>query len=293
MTANFPPQVAYPTGIDSDRTLYLVYNTTESLLAADNEPWSSEIQIIPVGADDPEIWADNGFGNIGGELFYYDAVEKNADGKVFKLKKCLRNLGGERTQYNSIVGGSVLCPTTTNTVVRSYVVAEHHNQLLEAIYQLQEFIGRNFDPDVETLDFRIRCLQEVPICPDECSVITQFSVVETEIENPPGCVGIEIAYSVDIEGEFTNYRLEFGDGSFTTTNLQGTHIYSPNSNIDPVVILEDPNCTTVQTPVQRRRVESVPALIGEEPFFIPLPEIPEIPEVVVPDVEVRSCGSRR
>ena len=111
----------------------------------------------------------------------------------------------------------------------------------------------------------------MPICPDECSVITQFSVVRTDVEISEGCVGIQIAYSVDIDGEFINYRLEFGDGSFTETSLEGTHIYAPNADIDPVVLVEDPNCTTVQTPAVRDRVEGLPEIIEEEAFFIQEP----------------------
>ena len=36
----FPPVPVYPKAIDSNYTLYLVYNTTETKLAADNSPWA-------------------------------------------------------------------------------------------------------------------------------------------------------------------------------------------------------------------------------------------------------------
>ncbi len=87
MSLNFPPSSVFPTGIDSNRTLYLVHNTTESALAADNEPWSDTIDIVPVDADSPEIWAENGFGTINGELFYYDAVGKDSNGKINQLNQ--------------------------------------------------------------------------------------------------------------------------------------------------------------------------------------------------------------
>ena len=129
---NIPPKPVYPLGIDNNYTLYLVHNTTESLLSIDNEPWSEEIDIVPVANDKSNVWADNGFGNINGELFYYDAVTKNSNDKIIKLRKCIRNLGGLQTQYNSVNGGSVICPRN-ESVVRGLVVAEHHNQLLETI----------------------------------------------------------------------------------------------------------------------------------------------------------------
>lgn len=90
--AKFPPQTIYPLAIDSDRTLFLVYNTSEAKILIDNSAWSEEIEIIPVGADENEIWAENGFANISGELFYYDSVEKNPEGKIKKFKNCARNI---------------------------------------------------------------------------------------------------------------------------------------------------------------------------------------------------------
>jgi hypothetical protein len=285
MTANFPPEPVYPLAIDTNRTLYLVYNTTESVLAVDNEPWSDEIEIVPVGNNDPELWADNGFGTIDGELFYYDSVEKNSSGKVFKLKKCLRNLGGEQTHYNSRVGGSVLCPTTTGTIVRGLVVAEHHNQIAKAIHQVEEFIGRNFDPDVATLDFRIRCLQEVPICDDDvCTTINSFVVNRLETTGAVGCVGVTIEYSVDIQGAFTGYRLDFGDGTFTTTEIEGSHTYSPGAVIDPIVVIDDPNCQVLQSPMERINIEELPQTVPEQRFEIPIPILPEIPDIDIPDI---------
>ena len=55
MTIGFPPQPVYPNAIDSDFTLFLVYNTTESVLAVDNEAWSTEIEIVPVKSYENEI----------------------------------------------------------------------------------------------------------------------------------------------------------------------------------------------------------------------------------------------
>ena len=166
----FPPQPVYPKGIDNDYTLFLVYNTTETKICRESPAWADEIEIIPVRPDEQEIWADNGFGNISGELFYYDSVSKNSDGKVFKLKNCARNLGGKQTKHNP-----------PGTWVRSYVVAEHHNQMVDAILNTEDFIGFNFDERQETLDWRIRNLEALDVifddysCPD---VTFTFNVTE-------------------------------------------------------------------------------------------------------------------
>ena len=81
MPTGFPPQPTFPLAIDSDRTLFVVYNTSEAKTTKESSAWEEEIEIEPVSAGKEEIWADNGFANISGELFYYDAVEKNTNGK--------------------------------------------------------------------------------------------------------------------------------------------------------------------------------------------------------------------
>lgn len=88
MANYFPPTPAYPKNYDSDYTLFLVYNTSETITTEENAPWSDEIAIKPVASDQDEQWATNGFANIDGELFYYDTVEYNAFGKINKLKRC-------------------------------------------------------------------------------------------------------------------------------------------------------------------------------------------------------------
>ncbi len=120
MSIGFPPVPLYPQALDSDYTLFLVYNTSEAELASNNEAWAEEIEIEPVSAESNEIWADNGFANISGELFYYDEVEKDSNDKVYKLKRCARNLGGSKTKFNE-----------SGSMVRGFVVAEHHNQLAD------------------------------------------------------------------------------------------------------------------------------------------------------------------
>src|SRR5687767_13219049 len=128
--ATLPPEALFPDAIDSDYTLFLVYNTTQTVITSGNGPSASAINIRPVTSDQDEIWADNGFANISGELLYYDAVDKNANDKVIRLKECIRNLGGEESQFNA-----------QGTAIRSYVIAEHHNQLVDAIIKVEEFLG--------------------------------------------------------------------------------------------------------------------------------------------------------
>lgn len=277
----FPPVPVYPHAIDSDHTLYLVFNTTETRLAADNSPWAQEIEVVPVAPDKADIWAENGFGNIEGELFYYDDVALNGYGKVVKLKGCARQVGGDKTKFNK-----------KGTWIRSYVVAEHHNQLVDAILKTQDFIGRNFDPRQQTLDWRIRNLQALQVifddysCPD---INFTFNIIE---DDPVGGVLAEYLIEITPPGSISSFRLDFGDGDFTTTTLEGEHRYALNARIDPVVRVSNDKCQIIQTPIERSNPAEPPPDISRD-FDIPIPEVPEFPdftfvpcEVPEPDINV-------
>jgi hypothetical protein len=277
----FPPKPIYPKAIDNDYTLYLVYDTTETRLANDNYPWSQEIDILPVSIDKSEIWAENGFGNIEGELFYYDSVEYNEYGKVTKLKGCSRQLGGAKTKFNK-----------KGTWVRSYVVAEHHNQIATAVIKTQDFIGYNFDPRVKTLDWRIRNLQSLDVIFDDFNC-PDINFTWNIIENDP-IRGILAEFLVEITppGSISSFRLDFGDGEFTTSSLSGQHRYALNSRVDPVIRVSNDKCQIVQTPIERSNPAEPPPIV-ESAFEIPIPDFPDIPdfnlipfEVPEPDINL-------
>jgi hypothetical protein len=267
----FPPVPVYPTGIDSDRTLFKVYNTSETRLSADNSAWAQELEIEPVGADEPEIWADNGFATISGELFYYDSVAKDENGKVYKMKRAARNLGGKRTQFNP-----------AGTWVRGFVVAEHHNQIVQAVLNLENFIGVDNSTDTESLDYRIRNLAAEPSCFDdhECpDVIFEFEIIEA---SPDGCTGTTASYDLTINGSFRNFKIDFGDGSSTTSAQSGTHLYPPSANIDPIVTVTNDKCQIIQTAIEREAPDEPQPSEEEEVFTIDVPTI-EFPQIVIPD----------
>lgn len=275
----FPPIPSFPIDIDSDRTLFLVYNTTETKLSANNAAWSQQVDIYPVAADESEIWADNGFATISGEMFYYDSVDKNDDGKVYRLKGCARQLSGEASKHNN-----------KGTWVRGFVVAEHHNQLVDTLLAIEDFVGIDFDTRQETLDWRIRNLQGLPViyddyaCPD---VNFTFNIIEDDKET-----GILASYDIEVSTPslFTSFRLDFGDGEFTTTVLSGTHRYAINSVIDPVITLTNDKCQLVQTPIERDN-PAEPAVPITTIFDLPIPEFPDIPDItfvpcVVPEPDI-------
>lgn len=278
MPIGFPPQPIYPVGLDTDETLFQVYNTTESKLTANNAAWSTELSIEPVGEDEDEIWADNGFANISGELFYYDAVQKDSNGKVFKLKKCVRNLGGKHTKNNK-----------TGEWVRGFVVAEHHKQLATAVIQIENFLGTFDCENPNSLICRLLKLQEQPTCVDdhECPNINfDFSVEESE----NSCEGAIATYALEIQGNFTSFRLDFGDGNFTTTSTSGMHTYAPNATIDPVVTVANDKCEIVQTPINRDSPEEPTTEVEDDVFDIPIPTfafaVPSFPDITMPETTI-------
>jgi len=181
MPVNYPPVPVFPNAIDSDYTLFLVHNTVETVITADNEPWSSEILIQPVRSDGDEIWSENGFANISGELLYYDSVEKNAYGKIIRLKNCIRNLDGEPTRFN-----------IEGEWIRSYVLAEHHNQISLALQNLESYIGPEICEDTDTL---VCCLEELDVtdCPDDGNCVNvdfSYTILSTDT-----CEGTLIGYA--------------------------------------------------------------------------------------------------
>lgn len=262
----FPPIPVYPKAIDSDYTLYHVHNTTETKISEDCNAWSQEISIVPVAADKLDIWASNGFANIEGELLYYDSVAYDVNGKVNKLKGCARQLGGEKTQFNK-----------KGTWIRSYVVAEHHNQLVMSILKTQNFIGYNFDPRTQTLDWRIRNLQELSIIFDDFNC-PDINFTWNIIQNDP-VSGVVAQYLIEITppGTISSFRLDFGDGEFTTSALQGTHTYAINATIDPVISVSNDKCQMIQTPIERANPTEPPPVISQV-FTVPIPEIPDFPD---------------
>ena len=275
MPNGFPPQPVFPFGIDSDYSLFLVYNTTESKLTSDNQPWADEIAIRPVGEDDPEIWPENGFATIEGEILYYDAVETNANGKVCTLKRCARNLGGKKTQFN-----------LAGTDVRGFVMAEHHNQLADTILRVEDFVGENFTEEQATLDWRIRNLRGLKTIFDDHTCV-DLTLTFNELSSDPAS-GTVARYNVEIVGGYNSYRLDFGDGTFTDSSLSGTHTYAPNTAVDPVVTVSNAKCTVVQTPPERlnpTEPTDVPVITD---FLVPIPECPDIPPLVLPEIALPS-----
>jgi hypothetical protein len=273
MPTGFPPLPVYPNGIDSDFTLYQVYNTTEAPLTVNNEPWSEEVYVRPQVFGQEEIWADNGFATISGEMFYYDAVDKNNDGFVTTLKRCVRNLGGVHTQLN-----------LAGTMVRGFVMAEHHNQLVDATMKIEKFVGENFTDEQETLDWRIRHLQSSRIIGDDFDC-PNVNFTFTVLSNDPAS-GIFVNYLIDISGNYSDFVLNFGDGRFTRSVAAGSHLYAPNGTVDPVITISNEKCQIVQSPITRTETATPQEVQDDLSINLPVPVCPDIGDVFLPTISI-------
>lgn len=270
-----PPNPLYPKRYDSNETLFLVYNTSESVLSKDNPAWSEEIDVEPIFPF--EVWADSGFASLDGELFYYNSVERsdfNGVDLVVKFKGCIRNLGGTATKTNN-----------RGVKVRGFVVAEHHNQIADAIINIESFVGSNFTDNQDTLDWRIRNLASIPVffddhtCPD---VNFTFNIIESN-----NVTGIVARYLIQINNAAldTSFVLDFGDGTTNNTLLEGTHVYPVNGNIDPVLTVSNSLCSITVTPTERdNNTQPKPPEIPV--LEIPVPPPPEIPPITITPIVI-------
>ena len=276
MPARYPPQPIYPYALDTWYTLFQVSNTVETIISADNDAWSQEISIRPVTSDKEEIWAtitdnngtytltaQNGFATISGELLYYDSVGLTTDpgsitslSRVNTLKGCVRNLAGSSTQFNP-----------RGTDIRSFVIAEHHNQIAQAIIQIEKYIN-------------ILNLPSVPTCPEDnnCPQVN-FNYTTTATTTNTDCASTQIDYNLSIQGNVDNFSLDFGDGTSTTNATSGTHTYASGATINPVVVVGNANCQTVVGS------SSLPAPTTPGTFEIPV-IIGNIPDISIPSITI-------
>ena len=275
MAVNFPPVPVYPTEYDTDETLFLVFNSSQTTLSEACSAWGETMEIVP--SDDDE-WGDNGFATIDGELFYYGGVDRDTEGRIYRFKSCARNIGGTETKFNP-----------AGTEVLGLVVAEHHNQLARAIINTEKFIGYNFDPDEETVDWRVRNLLGQNIiyndydCPD---VVFNYGIID---DNP--VTGTVISYTVTVNGAYGSFQLDFGDGT-STTAMTGFHTYSPNVTIDPVAVVTNNDCEIVQTPIQRDFAEEPKGKGPIQRLRIPVCDFPDFPSIVFPSINFPSLDMR-
>jgi uncharacterized membrane protein YgcG len=243
------PQPLYPKFLDSDYTLYNVTNTAETVLSKNLEPWAKNIFVTPVTNKKQEIWKDNGFITINGELIYYDAVSKDTNtGKVIALRNCIRNVDGRKPKF-----------AAAGTYVRGFVVAQHHNQLARALVNIENILSVTNSKEKDSLSWKIKYLNDQIYSGDDSSC-PQVSFTY-DIISEPTAECITIRFNTIIKGNYKSQTIYFGDGTSDSVNLSGTHTYAPNQKVDPYVEINGYICDCIGT--NPKRIE------GLEPEFNP------------------------
>ena len=292
------PQPLYPKGYDSDYTLFKVTNTAETSLSANLEAWATTIYVIPTPTGASEIWDDNGFITINGELIYYDdTIKHSTTGKVIAFIDCIRNVGGEKPKF-----------AAAGSIIRGYVVAQHHNQLAKSIANIENYLGSFQNPDTETLDWKIRYLASQNLVGDD--VLCPEVVFTFDIKSTDDIIGTTISYNLTITGTYEDYTIFFGDGSSQKDFMTGTHTYAPNQKIDPYVEVKSTYCDAVisnairesGTALESEKVVNTDATTPTSTTTIPdFPDFtlgianqwdnqPQIPPIVFPSFDIGPFG---
>lgn len=273
------PDVLFPYDIDSEYSLFKVYNNSQSVLTEDITSEATEIKIQAASANTAEVWPSSGFVTIQDELIYYDNSELNEDGKICVFKRCKRGLEGIALSYQA------------GTSVYGNVVANQHNQLAAAIIEIEKTIGNISElvhkPDLDeefplSLHGSLAAMQSYAAVGDDSCPDVEFEV-NTGL---PVAGGTTMEFCVRIYGQnvnVTSYKLDFGDGTITTTQYSGTHQYSSGGPFNPVVTVITPQCTIIQQPSNPDAGCSIiPTVSPSQPFHIPIPSVPNWPSFVAP-----------
>jgi len=286
------PKPSYPIALDSDYTLFHVYNSTQSVLTLNLSAEDDIIHLSPKSANDPEVWGDNGFVKIEEELIYYDSVEKDENGKVFVLKECIRGFEGSAESYFA------------GTAVYGTVVAQQHNQLVDAILELEDVIGDINDilvqQPVTGFAARKTMANTKPAYNPEKNMSLHTSLGEMLGCAPVGddaCPDVEFEVNLDpqagfpqnvefclrIFGEFISFEIDFDDGNTTTTQFSGVHTYAlPGEYNAKVTVLAANCCILQQSTTPNEACEGVVLPSPAVPFHLRIPEVPPFPQFIAP-----------
>ncbi len=261
------PISSYPSALDTNTTLFQVYNTSETVLSQTLLAWETTINIIPVPAGKPELWADTGYVTIEGELIYYAAVTR-VSAAVTQFKSCIRRVNGVPSKNNPV-----------GTSVRGFVIAEHHNNLARALVNVEEFIGITNTTDKNSILWKLNYINSLLPYTDDAGC-PQLEFYYTIVTEDP-IQGTEISYNLTINSTvpYTGFTIDFGDGTTENESLSGTHFYPPNKKVEPVVTVNSPACDALQTSAQKVSLDDLQQvnIVGLDTFPIVVPAIPDFP----------------
>lgn len=278
------PKVKFPLEVDDDYSLFVTHNSAQTTLTRDLSNESEVIEIAPRSANESEVWADNGFITIEKEIVYYDSVAKNSSGKIVQFKNCIREVEGKAESYQA------------GTPVYANVVAQLHNQLVDAVLAIENTIGDISDMLKVGTELKEGKKTKKPLVGDVDHAFTASlndsltAMMGMSAVNDDFCPDVEFEinniggiaeYCVRIYGSYTSVTVDFGDG-FTTQQLQGTHTYLGSGPYNPTVTVMTPTCTLVQMPGASSDCSTPPLPNPSIPFVVQIPLVPNFPSFIPP-----------
>lgn len=234
---------------------------------------------MPTPGSYPEVWPESGFVTLPDEIVYYEFVDVDHNGKVTALRRCTRGVEGTPRSYPQ------------GTPVYGCVVAQQHNQLVNAVIEIEKTIGEltstiastptDFTTQTDMLGFGASLHAALSVmkgvaaanddtCPD---VILHFN---SPVPVPSG-TDAEFCVRIYPWNPEWSYILDFGDGSSTTTEFSGTHSFTADGT--PTVTVTTDTCTiVVQASSPEDGIDITPPLPDlPDGFYMDIPDVPSFP----------------
>lgn len=211
----------FPEELDNDKTLFKVYNNSESILEEIIDDMTTNIKIKPREWNENEIWSDeSGIININGELIYYGDVIyenniNNNDKRIIGFTNIIRGVDGTKIENHEI-----------NESVRGYVLAQHHNILASAIMGIEKLIGINNSDDINSLDYQINTIINSNLEEDDFGAPTAY-FWGNELDDGG------IKFNINIQGAYEKFQFEAKDGLIFTNELNPVIAKEDNNNLNP------------------------------------------------------------
>jgi PKD repeat protein len=275
------PEPLFPTDYDNDHTLFRVKNESKSRLSVAADEKTTLLSIVPASPNKQDPFPSSGFVTIDEEMIYYGDIEKDHNGKTKTLLNCIRGIESKP------------CWHPKNSLVVSNVVAQQHNRLVKAIINLQnaieEITSRDFSSETDQIVNLRAAASPFSVAPAAIQLTTtaydndacpDVDFIANVIQTVPNTT---IEYCVRIYGNYLSYRLDFGDGNYTTTEYSGTYDYAPLATVNPVVTVTSTFCCITQHPTTTIEGCNLPEPAETPvPFTVLIPPVPEFPSFTTP-----------
>ena len=270
----------FPLGLDGDDVLFHVHNTSETRLRVAMDPDSSSVLVDPRDWGEAERWSrSGGILNIEGELIYYGdvIVEERGDGsgseRIVGFTNLIRGYDGTGAAHHH-----------EGDWVRGFVMAEHHNALARAVEGIETLMGVDGSADHESIDYRLRDLQELQVEPDDYDCPYGVYWYET-VEDGGG--EVRVRFHISIIGEYTRFEFYPRAGADPITDtLEPEIVYRRDEEIAASVIVYSDRCCACNS-ADNSRCEPCQF----EPLFddIPVLDLPQIDPWTLPVIPCQPC----